>query len=105
MINKPKVLFLYTEIAEYFLAACSALAEKAEVFIVRWPINSAAPFEFEVPKGVHILERQQYDTPALIQKAKEIQPDVVFCSGWMDNRLFESGKSLIGRNGYRNYFR
>ena len=94
MINKPKVLFLYTEIAEYFLAACSALAEKAEVFIVRWPINSAAPFEFEVPKGVHILERQQYDTPALIQKAKEIQPDVVFCSGWMDKGYLKVVKAL-----------
>ena len=93
-MSKPNVLFLYTEMAEYFLAACSALAEKAEVFIVRWPINSEAPFEFEVPKGVHILERQQYDTPALIQKAKEIQSDVVFCSGWMDKGYLKLVKAL-----------
>ena len=93
---RPRVIFLYTEIADYFLAACAALAEEAEVFIVRWPVNDEAPFELTMPKGVHLIERNQYDTPTLIKKVKEIEPDVIFCSGWIDKGYLKVVKEYSG---------
>tara|TARA_B110000879_G_scaffold167590_1_gene216710 strand:- start:68 stop:1129 length:1062 start_codon:yes stop_codon:yes gene_type:complete len=97
LTKKPKVLFLYTEIAEYFVAACMTLAEKAEVFIIRWPVNSEAPFEFKVPEGVHIIDRNQYGTSALIKKVKELKPDVIFCSGWIDKGYLKVVKEFSGQ--------
>ena len=96
MTKKTKVLFLYTEIADYFLSACVALAEKSEVFIVRWPVNSEAPFEFELPNGVHLIDRENYDTKALIKKVKEIQPNMIFCSGWIDKGYLKVVKQFSG---------
>jgi len=95
--KKKKVLFLYTEMADYFMAACEALAEKAEVYIIRWPVNIEAPFEFKVPNGVHLIDRNQYDTIALIKKAKEIQPNVIFCSGWIDKGYLKVVKEFSGQ--------
>jgi glycosyltransferase involved in cell wall biosynthesis len=97
LTKKPKVLFLYTEIAEYFVAACRALAQNAEVYIIRWPVNSEAPFEFKVPQGVHIIDRNQYDTKALNKKVKEIQPNVIFCSGWIDKGYLKVVKEFSGQ--------
>lgn len=94
---KPNVLFLYTEIAEYFLAACAALTEKAEVYIFRWPLNKEAPFKFEIPDGVHIIERNQYDTPRLIEKVKEVQPNAIFCSGWVDKGYLKVVQEFSGK--------
>jgi glycosyltransferase involved in cell wall biosynthesis len=97
LTKKLKVLFLYTEIAEYFVAACRALAQNAEVYIIRWPVNSEAPFEFKVPQGVHIIDRNQYDTKALNKKVKEIQPNVIFCSGWIDKGYLKVVKEFSGQ--------
>ena len=41
-----KFVFLYTEIAEYFLACCKELSKHGQIHIIRWPINKEAPFQF-----------------------------------------------------------
>ena len=47
MNNRPLILFLYTEIANYFLACVKELHKSADVAIVRWAVNEEAPFSFE----------------------------------------------------------
>jgi glycosyltransferase involved in cell wall biosynthesis len=80
-----KALFLYTEIADYFLASCKALMNKGvEVNLVRWPVNKEAPFQFNYPDGIKIYERNEFDNDTLLALAERINPDIIICSGWVD---------------------
>lgn len=80
-----KILFLYTEIADYFLAGCNALIEKnAEVHIVRYPVNKEAPFQFEFPGKIKLYERNNYTNEKLLVLVESINPQVIVCSGWVD---------------------
>ncbi|MBF9253832.1 glycosyltransferase family 4 protein [Pontibacter sp. 172403-2] len=83
---QPKFLFLYTELAEYFLACVQALVTEyqAEVHLVRWPVNKEAPFQFTIPEGVCVYEKEDYTRPQLVALAQSINPDLLFCSGWLD---------------------
>ena len=77
-------LFLYTEIAEYFLACCKELAEHGKVHIIRWPVNKEAPFQFQESKSLKIYSKSDYDFNQLQQLVANINPDVIICSGWID---------------------
>ena len=79
-----RVLFLYTELAAYFIRCCEKLAEHADVHIVRWPVNAEAPFAFEFPRGVTVYERKEYDPETLQRLVKMIDPSMIVCSGWID---------------------
>lgn len=84
MIKRPKVLFLYTEIANYFLACIKELYKEADVAIVRWPLNAEAPFQFQFHKDWRILDRNDLDAKSLFEFSKAFDPDVLVCSGWVD---------------------
>ncbi len=79
-----KIVFLYTEIADYFLSACLELSKDAEVHIVKWEVAKEAPFKFDFPKELNIYERGDYNNASLMKLMNEINPDIVFCSGWID---------------------
>ncbi|WP_161887655.1 glycosyltransferase family 4 protein [Pontibacter russatus] len=83
---KTKFLFLYTELAGYFLSCIKALVAEhpAEVHLVRWPVNEEAPFLFEIPEGVIVYEKQEYKREQLVALCQHIQPGLIFCSGWID---------------------
>jgi glycosyltransferase involved in cell wall biosynthesis len=86
----PKVLFLYTEIADYFLACCQALVNAGtEVHVVCWPVNPEAPFRFKEIPGVRLYNRKSYDTAELEKLAAQIEPAVIVCSGWIDKGYLE----------------
>ena len=78
-------LFLYTELATYFEACIKELSKKADsIHIVRWSINSEAPFQFDFPNNVIIYERKDYSTKQLIELTKTVNPDIIFSCGWID---------------------
>ena len=80
-----KILFLYTELAEYFLACVRELVRQGhEAHIVRWPVNQEAPFEFQFGEGITVYNRDDYNDKALIALAETIAPQAVVCSGWID---------------------
>lgn len=81
-----KVLFLYTELAQYFLSAARALADTgaAELHVVRWAVNREAPFRFDPDPRIRIYERNEYDLQGLLELAGRIGPDAIVCSGWID---------------------
>ena len=79
-----KFLFLYTEIAEYFLACCKELSKHGEVHIIRWPVNKEAPFQFQENQSLKIYSKSDYDFNQLNQLVANINPDVIICSGWID---------------------
>ena len=91
MEKKHKILFLYTEIAAYFISCVKALSEKGvEVYVVRWPLNKEAPFQFDENKvHVKMYNRKDYTPAQLNALVNEIQPDLIYCSGWVDKAYLQ----------------
>src|SRR4051812_19582443 len=78
------VLFLYTELADYFLKCCEALSKTAEVHIVRWPVNKEAPFQFSYSENIQVHDKNKYSLIQLGELIAGIRPDMIVCSGWVD---------------------
>lgn len=99
VLKKKTILFLYTELAGYFLACVDALVKthNCEVHIVRWPVNKEAPFHFSEGSGVHFYERGAYDDAALVAFTQNLKPDVVICSGWVDKGYLKAIKAFKKR--------
>lgn len=85
-------VFLYTEIAEYFLACCNRLAAYGEVHIIRWPVNKEAPFRFEVDPKLKLYTKSDYTLPQLQDLVDSLKPDVLICSGWIDKDYLKVSK-------------
>lgn len=79
-----RFLFLYTEIAEYFLACCKELSKYGEVHIIRWPVNKEAPFQFQFDEKLKLYSKSDYSFDGLKELVTQINPDVIICSGWID---------------------
>ncbi|MEJ8801766.1 glycosyltransferase family 4 protein [Pontibacter sp. H249] len=91
-----KFLFLYTELADYFMSCVNVLVQdhQAEVHIVRWPVNKEAPFKFEIADGITIYNKENFNRQELVQLAQELNPDLIFCSGWLDNDYLAVARSF-----------
>ena len=91
-----KFLFLYSELAGYFLACLKELHQRSdvEVHLIHWPINKEAPFNFEIPKGIKTYQKSEFTTEGLLELAKKINPDLIFCPGWMDKEYLKVAKYL-----------
>lgn len=85
-VNSPKVLFLYTELADYIRSCFDALAESGvKVHVMAYPVNPEAPFEFDNGNSdVHYYRREDFDERELIEFTQKLDPQAVFCSGWID---------------------
>lgn len=93
----PRVLVLYTELAPYVLACLRALATRgAAVHVVRWPVNSEAPFVLDIA-GSHLYERRALNDEALLNFALDLAPDLVLCSGWIDKGYLSVCRVLRGK--------
>lgn len=91
---RAKIVFLYTEIAGYFLACARELAKRADVLIVRWPVNSEAPFNFGEESNVMIHNRKDYDREGLLKLVRGFNPDLIVCSGWIDKDYLAIAKDF-----------
>jgi glycosyltransferase involved in cell wall biosynthesis len=99
-MQKKKIVFLYSEIATYFLACVEKLAqyEQVEVHIIRWPVNKEAPFQFSIPKEINVYDRGDYtQQEQLSSLVKSISPDIIYCSGWMDKGYLKICKQYRSR--------
>jgi glycosyltransferase involved in cell wall biosynthesis len=86
------VLFLYTELADYFLKCCDELSKTHSVNIVRWPVNKEAPFNFEYSKKIKIYDKANYSYSQLHNLIQQINPDIIICSGWVDKEYLKLTK-------------
>ncbi len=92
-----KFVFLYTEIATYFLACCNELAKYGEVHIVRWPTNKEAPFNFEFSKNINIYNKADYSFDELQHLILNIKPSLIVCSGWIDKDYLKISKPYFNQ--------
>ncbi len=94
------ILFLYTEIAPYFLACCNTLAKKygVKVHIIRYPVNDEAPFLFtETGMDVILYNRKNYNAQQLVDLVKSLSPSVIICSGWIEGEYLKICKLFFGK--------
>ncbi len=79
-------LFLYTELAPYFLNCVKLLVSRYEVdaHIFMWPINQVAPFDLKDHQRIRIENKAAYTYQELLAASKNIDPDIIYVSGWLD---------------------
>ena len=83
-----RIVFLYSELAGYFLACAEALGQHPEVAavdIVHWPIHPEAPFQFESTDHYTLHPKKNHNRQSLMQLLAQINPAAIVCSGWMDS--------------------
>lgn len=80
------ILFLYSELAGYFLACVNALVENhpVKVRIIRWDVNKEAPFKFKFNDKIEVLDKGDFSKAELEKNCINFQPDLVYSAGWMD---------------------
>lgn len=94
-----KILFLYSEIAGYFLAGLRHYVEVfgGEIHLVRWPVNPEAPFKFAPIAGVKVYERNEMSEIDLVQLAESLNPDLLYVTGWLDKSYLKVAKTMRSR--------
>lgn len=93
-----KVVFLYTELAEYFLACLEVVDPKElEVHVVHWPVNKEAPFEFRQLDHIHFHPRESLSDQALVEFVKDLDPDLLLTSGWVDKAYLATNQIFKGK--------
>jgi glycosyltransferase involved in cell wall biosynthesis len=99
MKSQPNILFLYTEIAPYFLACCKKLAEEynVSVHVVRYPVNNEAPFTFSSQQDIHLYDRKEYTRTSLLYLIEKINPSILVCSGWIDKDYLKVCKKYVNK--------
>jgi glycosyltransferase involved in cell wall biosynthesis len=78
------VLFFYTEISAYTEACLEALASRAKIYVVKYPVNKEAPFQFSTIDNCTYYDRFQYTFSDLLELSKSISPHLLIVSGWID---------------------
>ena len=82
-----RIVFLYSELAGYFLACADALGQHpdvASVDIVHWPAHPEAPFQFSSTDHCTLHPKDKHDRQSLQELLDRINPTAIVCSGWMD---------------------
>lgn len=81
-----RILFLYTELADYTLACLRALKESElapEILVVHYPVNPEAPFDFDFHGTGTFINIKDFKTFKDIRKCVEtFYPDKIVVSGW-----------------------
>jgi glycosyltransferase involved in cell wall biosynthesis len=88
MATKHRIVFLYSELAGYFLACAKELGRHPEVEsvdIVHWPVNPEAPFEIGSTEHYTLHPKANLNREALLSLMSRINPTAIVCSGWMDS--------------------
>ena len=91
-----RIVFLYSELAGYFLACAEALGQHPEVDsvnIVHWPIHPEAPFHFTSTDHYTLHPKEKHNRKSLKQLLAQINPTAIVCSGWMDSDYNALAKS------------
>lgn len=91
-----RIVFLYSELAGYFLACAEALGNHPDVEsvdIVHWPLNLEAPFQFISTPQYTLHAKADLCQGGLKMLLDQINPTALVCSGWMDSDYNEVAKA------------
>ncbi|MGV3765571.1 MAG: glycosyltransferase family 4 protein [Chitinophagaceae bacterium] len=81
-------LFLYTELADYFIACLSALKEQepdCSITVIHYPVNPEAPFLFDNKRiGTFRVVTEFTGYQQLSGFVRSVKPDKILVSGWIN---------------------
>jgi len=86
------IVILYTELAGYTVKCIEALAEiyKTHVYIINYPINSDAPFQFDTTnKLITYYNRKNFTKDSINELIQKVNPFLIYCAGWGDKEYLE----------------
>lgn len=91
-----KILYLYTEVMGYNLPIFDRLVShySASVDVFHWNENKLTPFVPEVAAGVSFHQRSSFTVQEMISFATQLNPDVVYISGWQDKGYLSVARKL-----------
>lgn len=93
---KKRIVFLYTELAEYIKTCMDALAEQGvEVHVFHYPVSPEAPFKFDFENsGCKFHLRTEFSRTQLLHAIINIDPQAIVCSGWIDKEYVSICREL-----------
>lgn len=94
--KKIRIVYLYAEIMSYNVAVFKEYVanHNAEVHIVHWDIQKKTPYVAPNIEGVFYYGKSQFSPDMLLKFVKDLHPDIVFTSGWMDKVYVQTCKKL-----------
>lgn len=96
--SKKRILILYTEIAGYTLACINELRKyEVEIYLIRWEVNKEAPFQFNFNDINETIRGHYSNDIELMKYCKEIKPDILLVSGWLDNGYLKVARYFYGK--------
>ena len=97
MVKPRSIVFLHSELAGYFLSCIRVLKEQidGDVYVVHWPINPEAPFEFDFPDGIELIEKSKISN--LVQFVDSCRPTTIVSAGWMDKDYLKVCNAFKGK--------
>ncbi len=89
--SQLSIVILYTELADYFVNCINELSnESVDVYIVKYPINKEAPFQFNnINATIKVFNREDYNLESLITLVNHINPTLIYCAGWNDKNYLK----------------
>lgn len=99
-MTTERVVFLYTELAGYFLACLDELGEHESIEslnVVHWPVNSEAPFNIEEKKAYSLHPKSQFSQTQLQEWIFDVSPTLLIVSGWMDRDYMHIAQGWVKR--------
>jgi glycosyltransferase involved in cell wall biosynthesis len=85
MNTKRTILYLYAELQPYVIIVLRELAKDAAVHVVHWDKRRLTPYEPPEIENVRYYPRSRFHgVNDLVRFALEIEPAIVYTSGWMD---------------------
>ena len=80
-----RVVFLYVQLSGYMVSCLNQLANNGvEVHVVHYDVSERVPFIFHFNANIKRYLRAELNQNQLFNLVKELQPEAIFCSGWMD---------------------
>lgn len=99
-MTAERVVFLYTELAGYFLACLDELGEHQSIGslnVVHWPVNSEAPFIIEEKSAYSLRPKSEFSRTELQDWIHEVSPTLLIVSGWTDRDYMHIARHWVKR--------
>ena len=95
-----KILYLYSELVGYQIPIFLEYVNKynAQVHVIRWDKNNLKPYVPPEHANISYYKRSAFDNKKLQELVDEINPDIVYISGWMDKGYLKVTKKLRHKN-------
>lgn len=100
MKDKIKILYLYSELVGYQIPILNEYVTKynADVHVISWDKKKIKPYVPEAIDGVTYYKRSDYTNKQILSLTLNINPNIIYISGWMDKGYLYVTKRMKIKN-------